>query len=213
MNSKFFPKTVGSLKSYAGSIRIALLSNAHIRISCEAGFFMLNRKQKEQIVKQFSEELKDIRGGVLTSFEGLPTKAIQELRATLSKDNVKYKVIKLSLLKRILDAIGIDTSPFNYQVPLALSFSQQDEIAPAKLVTAFAKKHEQLKVAAGILDKKLIDAGQVRQLAALPGKQELRGQVVMTVAAPLRGLVSVLSGNMRGLLNVLNAKIKVQNAK
>lgn len=166
---------------------------------------MLNREQKEKIVKEFTEELKNAKGAVLSNFQGLPTKDIQELRATLRKENIRHKVIKLTLLKRILQKAGIDTTLFNHQVPVAISFSAEDEIAPSRIVNTFAKKHENLKIVGGILDKQLIDAAQVKKLAVLPGKQELRGQLASVIASPLRGLAVVLAGNLRQLVYVLNA--------
>lgn len=166
---------------------------------------MLTREQKKQIVEDMTQELKDARGIVFCDFQGLKTKDLQELRAELRKENVKYRAVKLTLLKRALREIGVDVSEFNFQVPMAVSFSLEDEVAPAKFLQAFAKKHEKLKILAGVLDQKLIDMAAVKQLAALPGKQELRGQLVGVIAAPLRGLVSVLSGSLRQLVYVLSA--------
>lgn len=166
---------------------------------------MLKRQQKKDLVKALVEEIKDARGIVLSQFQGLPAKEIQDLRQELRKDHVKHKVVKLTLLKRTLRQAGIDVRQFNFQVPLAVSFSKEDDLLPAKLLHAFAKQHEQLKIVAGILDRKFIDAAQVKVLAVLPGKQELRAQVVGVIAGPLRGFVSVLSGNLRGLVNVLDS--------
>lgn len=166
---------------------------------------MLTREQKKKIVKELTKELKEARGIVFSEFSGLPTRELQELRSLLRKSGVSHKVVKLTLLRRVLNTVGLDTSDFGVQVPTAVSWSFTDEIAPAKILTAFSKTHQNLKILGGVMDKKLVGAGEINTLALLPGKQELRAQVVWVIASPLRGLVSVLSGNLRGLVNVLNA--------
>lgn len=165
---------------------------------------MLTREQKKNIVKDLAQELKKARGVVFCDFQGLKAKDLQELHATLRKENVKYKAVKITLLKRALREIGVDISKFDFQVPMAVSFSLEDEVAPARLLQAFAKKHENLKVLAGVLDQKFIDGVEVKKLGSLPGKLELRGQLVGVIAGPLRGLVSVLAGNLRKLVYVLS---------
>lgn len=167
---------------------------------------MLNKQQKKDIVKDLVEKLKVAKSVVFSDFQGLGAKDIQGLRQELRKESVDYKVVKLTLLKRALRLAGLDVSNFNFQVPLSVSLSREDEVTAAKILAGFSKKNDKLKIVSGVLDNKIIDAGRVKALAALPGKQELRGQLVSVIASPLRGFVSVLVGNIRGLINVLNSQ-------
>ena len=118
---------------------------------------------------------------------------------------VRHRVVKLTLAKLALKQAGIDTSRFDFAVPTSISLSSEDEVTPAKIIHEFAKSHENVKILAGVLSGNYIEAQEVKMLAILPGKQELLGQVAGMVAAPLRGFMSVLSGNLRGLVNVLSA--------
>ena len=167
--------------------------------------FMLNKEQKKTVVKDLVQELKSAKALVLSDFQGLPTRDIQKLRADLRREKVSYKVVKLTLLKKALRQAGVDVSQFNFAAPLSVSLSAEDEVIGAKILAAFAKTHDKLKIVGGYLGAEFLDATRVKAMAALPGKQELRGQLVYVIASPLRGLVSVLQGNMRGLVNVLNA--------
>lgn len=176
-------------------------------------YFMLTKQQKKTIVQNLTDELSRAKSVVFSDFKGLKTKDSQELRAALRKEGVSHQVVKITLLKRVLGQSGADVSSFKFQVPLAVSMSFDDEVAPARVLNLFAKTHESLKILAGIFDGKMVDAAGVKVFASLPGKQELYGQLVSVIAGPLRGLVTVLSGNIRGLINVLNAKVQVQNAK
>lgn len=174
---------------------------------------MLNKAQKKELVEKLSAELKGLKGAVLSSFQGVPAMEMQNLRRGLRAEGVKTKVVKLSLLRRILEKLGVDVSKFQAIVPLALSWSHEDEAAPARALHAFGKKQEHLKLVGGILGTEFLDAARVKSLATLPGKDQLRGRLVEVIASPLSGLVGVLAGNLRGLINVLSAKSKLQSAK
>ena len=166
---------------------------------------MLNLTQKKQIVDSLAADFGRAKSVVFSDFKGLKTKDSQELRAALRKEGVSHKVVKITLLKKALGKSGADVSSFKFQVPLAVSMSFDDEVAPARIIDQFARTHENLKILAGIFEGKFVDAAVVKALAALPGKQELRAQLVYLILSPLRGLVSVLAGNMRQLVYALNA--------
>lgn len=170
---------------------------------------MLTKQQKQKIIKDLSHELGLAKGIVFTSFHGLATKDLQELRGLLGKDGIKHKVVKITLAKRALRQLGFDPEGLVANVPLSVSWSA-DEVAAAKVLSGFARSHENLKIISGIMDNKFLNAPMVIELAQLPGKLELRGQLVRALAAPIQGLVNVLAGNLRGLVNVLNA---IQKAK
>jgi len=80
-----------------------------------------------------------------------------------------------------------------------------DEIAAAKTIQNFSKKNEGMVILGGLLDQNFVDAATVKRLAMLPGKQELLGQLVRTIQAPVSGFVNVLAANLRGLVQVLQA--------
>lgn len=166
---------------------------------------MLNKAQKKQIVTDLTQQFREAKAAVFSDFQGLPAKDIQEVRAKLGAAGIMHKVVKLTLVKKALAAAGIETEKFNFQVPVAVSLSKDDEVAPAKILSDYAKINDKLKVLAGVLGNRFIDLAEVKALASLPGKQELLGQLVGVLAGPLRGMVSVLSGNLRGLMSVLNA--------
>ena len=83
--------------------------------------------------------------------------------------------------------------------------SEEEETTPARLIKALSKDIKTLSILEGLLDKKLVSKEMVLALADLPSKDQLRAQVVGTIKAPISGFVNVLAGNIRGLINVLNA--------
>ena len=166
---------------------------------------MLTKEQKKEIVKDLAEDLKGAKSAVFSDYQNLKAGDIQKLRADLREEGVGHKVVKITLLKRALARAGIDISEFNYQVPLAVTYSPDDEVMPAKILADFAKSNKDLEILAGILDGEMIDVEQVKSLASLPSKQDLRAMVASAVAGPLRGLVGVLSANLRQVVYVFKA--------
>ena len=88
---------------------------------------------------------------------------------------------------------------------LGLAFGFDDEGVPAKVLSTFAKTHPTLVLVGGLLGERVLSKADVIALSKLPGQQELRGQLVSVIAAPLRGLVTAMAGPARGLVTALGA--------
>jgi large subunit ribosomal protein L10 len=168
----------------------------------------VSRKEKEEVLSQLTEELREAKGIVFTEYRGLTVKQIDKIRKSLFKEKIKYQVVKVTLLKKALALLNIDSSNLKYNGPIAVAVSKEEETSPAKTLKGLSKENPQLVFDGGILEKQLIGADMVERLAQLPSKQQLLGQLVSVIAGPSRGLVTVLSGNVRQLLNVLGAMAK-----
>jgi large subunit ribosomal protein L10 len=163
------------------------------------------RQAKEKVLSEVAAFLKKAKGLVFADYAGLTVKDMQELRRTLRSKGVSYEVVKKTILRRGLKEVGFDkVNVDNLKGMISVAVSESDEVEPAKQVMAFAKTHEKFQVLGGILETNFVDAAKVKELAKLPGKQELLGQLVGTIAAPISGLVNVLQGNLRGLVQVLS---------
>lgn len=165
----------------------------------------ITRKEKEATLDQLTKDLKDAKGVVFSEYRGLTVKQLDSVRKNLRKEKVKYQVVKITLLKKALTALGISTDGLKYSGPLALAISQEEETTPARVLKGMKKENPQLVLDGGIFNSELVGSDVVDRLASLPSKQQLLGQLVSVLAGPARGLVTVLSGNTRNLLNVLNA--------
>ena len=164
------------------------------------------RKQKEEDVKVLVEDMNSAKSLVMTNYQGLTVKELEELRSKMREQGVIYKVIKNTLFevarsKSELKDIEIEEQ--NGQV--AIAFGMEDEVSPAKTVFDFSKGHKSMEILAGILDGKYLAKIEVEALAKLPSRDELLAKTVGTIKAPITGFVNVLAGNLRGLLNVLNS--------
>ncbi len=167
------------------------------------------RESKEKELAQITELLSSSKLTVVASYSGLSVAQLQQLRADSAESNTRVKVAKNRLVKhaasqneKLKDS---DLSVLNGQ--LIYAFNSEDEVAPAQALNNFAKTNPNLEFVAAINEEgQVFTAEEVKALASLPSKDQLRGQLVGTIAAPLSGFVSVLSGNLRGLAQVLNAR-------
>jgi large subunit ribosomal protein L10 len=163
------------------------------------------RQQKETEVKNLSDKLTQTKSIVFADFKGLKVSETTTLRRECRAKGVDYVVAKKTLLKKALANAGINDFDPKSLVGSFATFLSQDEVAPAKVLSQFAKQHENLKISGGLMDKKVVDLAMIKSLAQLPGKEELLAKVVGSLAAPLFGLVHVLQGNLCSLVYVLSA--------
>lgn len=168
----------------------------------------ISRESKEKAVAQLSTDLGRIKLAVMTDYRGLSVPEIEELRGILRAEGISYRVTKNTLLRLATQSNpafkDIDQTAFSGPMALALGFD--DEVAPARVIFQYARKHDALEIVGAITaEGTLLTAAQVKALATLPTREQLLGQVVGTIAAPLTGFVGVMSGNVRSIINVLNA--------
>lgn len=162
------------------------------------------RQQKEQTIEDLVNQIKTTKAAVFANFQGLSVPESDELRGKCREANVTYTATKKTLLGKALSEAGMDVDTKTFQGGIAAMFGTDDEVAPAQIVANFAKGHEVVSIFGGILEGQYIDAAKVTELSKLPSKHQLYAKLVGTLNAPVSGFVNVLSGNLRGLLNVLN---------
>jgi large subunit ribosomal protein L10 len=169
----------------------------------------LTKQGKKEVIDEVAELLGSSKLTVVAKYQGTTVKALQGLRREAKDNGTKVKVVKNRLVIQALQANeglkSADTSELTGM--LLYAFNAEDEVAPAQVLASFAKKYPTLQFVGGITsDGQFIGSDDVKALASLPSKDQLRGILVGTIAAPLSGFVNVLSGNVRGVLNVLNAR-------
>lgn len=163
------------------------------------------RVQKEADLEELTNKVKSAKSIVMSEYRGTTVKDMDKLRRTLEKESIFTKVYKNTLIKKALQANGIEVSSLDYKAPVIFMASDEDETAPARLVKTLGKDIKTISILSGVLEHQLMAKAQVEALADLPSKDELRARLVGTINAPVSGFVNVLAGNIRNLINVLNA--------
>jgi len=172
---------------------------------------MITKDQKKQIVQDLTEKAKAAKSVIFVDYKGISVKDVTDLKKQLRQAGVDYVVARKTLVDLALKNAGVDGTIRTLEGQVAVSFSNEDEVASAKIFDKFAKTNENLKMLAGILDGQMMDESQVKALAKIPSKEELLAKLVGSLKSPISGFANVLGGNLRGLVQVLNA-IKEQKA-
>ena len=166
---------------------------------------MLTKDQKKKIVTELTEQVKRSKALVFVDYKGVSVKDISDLKRELRKEGVLMKVTRKTLFDIALRESGIELSTKQMAGQVAMTVSEQDEVAPAKILAKFSKGNDKLKILGGVLEAKVLSAEDVKALAKLPSKDEMLAKLVGTINAPVSGFVNVLAGNLRGLVQVLKA--------
>lgn len=165
---------------------------------------LLKRADKEQIVSEMTDKLAQAKTVVLVNYQGLKVSEIHKLKRQLFDVGIKFQIVKNTLLKIVLKNSNIDFDATVLDQPIAAVWGMEDEIVPAKQTVTFTKEAEKLQIIGGIVNGKFVDQNTIKQLATLPGREELYAKLVSTLNAPMSRLVNVLQGNLRGLVSVLD---------
>lgn len=162
------------------------------------------KPKKDKDYSQIQTSAKNAKAVYVADYRGLSMTALTNLRAQIGKTG-EFMVVKNTVFAKALAEAGKGTvDPENIKGPSAVLFSYEDEVATLKVLTKFAKENNDLPaLKAGVVDGQFLDTTQVIALSKLPGKDQMRGQIVGVLAAPLTGFVSVLNGNLRNLAYVL----------
>ena len=162
-------------------------------------------EDKKAIVDELKERLERTQVAILTDYKGLDVAAINDLRRKLREENIEYQVVKNTLLLRAAEGTDAELMKDHFKGPSAVALSYEDPVAPAKVLTQFAKDNQALEIKAGVMDGKYLDVTDLKALADLPSREVLLGQLVGVMNNVPTSFVRVVAEVPRQMLNVLNA--------
>jgi len=165
----------------------------------------LKLEAKQQITEDLHDRFARSAIIVLTDYKGLDVTSINDLRRKLRESNIEYQVVKNTLLVRAAEDTEVALIKDHFNGPSAVAISYDDPVAPAKILTQFAKDNNKLEIKAGVLNGKVLDVQAIKALATLPSREVMLAQLLSTINAVPTSFVRVLAEVPRSLLNVLTA--------
>jgi large subunit ribosomal protein L10 len=165
----------------------------------------VNLEDKKKIVQDLSKRFSKAAVVIVTDYKGLDVASINDLRRRLRKEEVEYQVVKNSLMVRASQETDVALIKETFKGPSAVAMSYSDPIAPAKVLTEFAKDHDVFEIKVGVMDGKILELNQIKALAALPSREVLLGTFVSVLNNVPTGFVRTIAEIPRRLLNVLQA--------
>lgn len=152
----------------------------------------MKRSDKEQLVAELTQKIKGAQALYYTDFTGLNVKRMTELRRRLRKANVEYVVIKNTLALRAVNESGLVGQRLRGPTGLVVA---RDPVAAAKLITDFAKENDSKPaVKGGMFEGRPLNEAQVKQLAAMPSREQMLAQLGAGLQSPLAAFVGALNG-------------------
>lgn len=164
----------------------------------------MTKQQKANLLAELDATLADAKGVVFANYQGLKVAEVQKVRKQLLNEAVKTRVVKNTILRLALRKHNIAIDESILAKPILLAASKTDEVSAAKTIKGFMKEYEALQIAGGIVDNRFLAASDMKTLAELPSRDQLRAQVVGLLASPLTGFLRVLKAPMGNLVSVLS---------
>lgn len=143
----------------------------------------MKKSDKEQLVTELRDKIKDAKALYFTDFTGLNVKRMTELRRRFRKAGVDYVVIKNTLALRAVNESGLTGSRLSGPTGVVVA---KDAVSAAKVLMDFAKENEQRPATkGGIFEGNSIDEAMVKKLATLPTREEALSQFVSALNSVL----------------------------
>ena len=139
-------------------------------------------KQKQAIIDEIKDRVQNANTIVLFDYRGITDSEAKELRVKLRESNSDYKVYKNTLMARAFNELNIDLND-SLNGPSAFAYGE-DQIAPIKILSDFAKDHPALVLKVGIVDGEKADQAKLAEYATIPSRD---------------GLLTMLAGGMMGI--------------
>ena len=147
--------------------------------------------KKAQQVSEVAEQFKNATSVVVVDYLGITVEQATNLRTELRNAGVQFAVVKNSILSRAANEAGLEGMDDIFKGPSAVAFSNDDVVAPAKILADFAKKVEALEIKAGVIEGKVSSKEEIEALAKLPNREGLLSMLLSVLQAPVRNTALV----------------------
>lgn len=168
------------------------------------------RQDKIDLVERVSSKLKQSQSVIVTDFKGMTVAELMGLRTLLREQAVEMKVIKNRLMRRALSEVGYESMDDYLHGNSAIVFGIQDPVAPAKILTDFAKKHEKLVIKGGLLEGRRLDPTGVKALSGMPNRKQLLAIMAGDLKQPAAKMATVFQAGLLKVAYAMKALAKKQ---
>ena len=167
------------------------------------------KEDKERVVAELLERLRTSETLLVADYRGLTHAELDGVRTELLKHGARFVVVKNTLTRRAAEAAGIDALDEFLKGPTAIAFvTDGDPMAVAKTLSDTARQTRRLSLKGGLLQGKVISGDDVRDLAALPPSDVLRGQLLGAIVGPMAAIVGIFTAPLRDFVGVVDARIR-----
>ncbi len=166
----------------------------------------MNRVQKAEHLEYLKKVVEEAQSLIFIDYQGLTVEEVNRVRREFEAQECEYKVVKNTVFMKATEGTsvqGIESFMFG---PVAIAFSRQDPVAPAKLAVKFAKEFDKFEIKGGHMEGQVLDAAGVDQLSKMPSKDEMRARLLATMLAAPQKFLRLLQAAPQKFLLALDAR-------
>lgn len=189
MPDRFFKSLSRARLSFASEGDVSRRDLARTQHIYQEVYSLANAKviqAKQEAVDVVTAKLRESATTVVADYRGLNVTQVTELRKQLREAGVEFQVLKNTLVRRATAAAELSELDEVLTGPTAIAFSADDAVAPAKIISEFAKKNDALKVKGGVVEGRVVGVDQIKALADLPSREGLLSMLLSVLQAPVR---------------------------
>lgn len=165
------------------------------------------KENKQETVSRVEEYLSNCTIAVVTDYRGLPVSELSKLRRQLKDSGIEYHVVKNTLASIAAERTGNSALSDLLKGPSAIAFGHGDATDPPKILLDYIRiSRSPLNIKGGLLKGRLLTSQEITAISLLPPREVLLAHLLQRLQTPISALVFVLSAQMRGLLQVLQAR-------
>ena len=165
------------------------------------------RPEKASIVSELTEKMKKSAFVLVADYQRMNVGHFGELRNRLVPVGAEMHVVKNSFLKRAMADSGFPDVGEKLTGQTAVVTGEKDAAPVAKILKAFAAEFKTTALKIGLIDRVIVSTAEVEQLADLPSRDVLLGQLLGLLLAPATRLVRVLNEPASAFARLLNARV------
>ncbi|MBP1970851.1 large subunit ribosomal protein L10 [Virgibacillus natechei] len=148
-------------------------------------------EKKKQVVEEITEKFRASQTAVIVDYRGLDVAEVTELRKELRDAGIDFKVYKNTMTRRAVEAAELSGLNETLVGPTAVAFSNDDVVAPARIINDFAKTHQELEIKGGVIEGEVASVDQMNELASLPNYEGMVSMLLSVLQAPVRNFAYV----------------------
>lgn len=167
--------------------------------------FQLNKEEKGQLITDLKDSFSKARAVVLTDYKGMTVAELTQLRTLLRGSSLDYRIVKNTLAKIASRDTDVSAATELFKGPVGIAIGYDDPVLVLKRVLEFARTNEKLRVKGAVVEGKLCEPGEVKEIAELPSREVLLSMTAGALQAPMSKMAGLLAATVNKFAYALEA--------
>src|ERR1700758_2169114 len=168
----------------------------------------LTRAKKAEKVTELAKELEGSTSAIVGTFAKLTVAQDYNLRKVVREAGGKYRVLKNKLAARAAKGTQVEAALQGLKGVSSVAYTSGDPVALTKAISGWVTENAEFTFKLGIVDGKVISIEEIKQLATMPGKEELFSKLLYLINAPAQRLATVIAATGRDLAVVVSQAVE-----